>query len=473
MPVKKFIPLSHARKIIRDLRVHRLSAGSLSQLISHDSSTGLYVLGDDPIEFEAQQRCGLATRINHVSEIVNAVRRNAPLICPGQLNGSKQIIVIFKNGILDVHTLTISKHSPTLFYTIGIPHDWVPHAVCPNFDRFVSEILPEEMHRLLREIMGLLLIPYTRFRKFFVFLGQGANGKSTLIAVIVSMLDERNVSHQSLHQLVDNRFGLAELYGKLANTYADLESDDVKSSGLLKQIVSGDSLQCEKKFRDPFTAPVTARLLFSANRMPIIRDTSEAISDRLILLEFPNRFPEEKQDKELIDRLTTQTELEGIIARWAIPGLQSLLQRGRFDLPQRSRELIAVYRDETDPFHRFASEQLEIAPGAWLKKNDAYGSYTLWCFSEGVPQSRQLSRAEFNRRICETFGLPNDDRRIPGSRDRAWEGIRQRDEDPYKSQGSQINPRSIPGQVVENIERSQESQVSDSPRTESSGEVVN
>jgi len=124
---------------------------------------------------------------------------------------------------------------------------------------------------LLRQIMGYLLIPSTKYRKFFIFVGEGANGKSTLIEAVIEMLGRENVSNQSLHQLAQSRFSAAEVYGKLANTYADLENEDIKSAGLLKQIVSGDSLQFEKKFKDPFSGPVTARLLFSTNTVPIIK----------------------------------------------------------------------------------------------------------------------------------------------------------------------------------------------------------
>jgi putative DNA primase/helicase len=118
----------------------------------------------------------------------------------------------------------------------------------------------------IQQIIGYLLIPSTTFRKFFVFLGEGANGKSTLIEVVVVMLGTQNVSHQSLHDLASGRFTKAELFGKLANSNADIESRDVKNSGVLKQLVAGDSIQFERKYRDPFSGPSTARLLFSAKQ---------------------------------------------------------------------------------------------------------------------------------------------------------------------------------------------------------------
>ena len=394
MSKQDFNPLGMAFPIIRNLNVYCLSAGSKPQLISYNS--GKYVIGDRRIEVHAQTQCmkeGIDPIKDHnITEIVKAVRRNADFIPPEQLNDPKHQIIVFKNGVFDLRTMKLQKHSPSCRYTIGIPHNFNPDASCPEFDKFIAEVLPTKVsfnpddfiepvsldpstyidddelwtsntHPLIKQIMGYLLIPSTAFRKFFVFLGEGANGKSTLIEVIVEMLGRENVSHQSLHALAQRDFSKAELFGKLANTCADLESKDVKDSGLLKQIVAGDSMQYEKKFLDPFSGPATARLLFSANTMPPIHDTSKAMADRIILIEFPRRFEEGAQDKTLIHKLTTKEEIEGILVRYAIPGLQTLLGAGQFDIPKRSRQLLKEYRRQCDHFTDFIEKCVVIDHG--------------------------------------------------------------------------------------------------------------
>ena len=437
---KEFEPLRMATSIIKDLHVHRLSAGRNTQLITYDSQSGLYAVGDLPIEEYAQLQWLLEDmddpiKDNHVQEVIKAVRRNAPLIEPHQLNDPQHRIIVFQNGVLDLSTLTLRQHSPESKYTMGIPHKFNPDAKCPHFDRFINEILPTDAHQLIRQLMGYLLIPSTAFRKFFVFVGEGANGKSTLIVVIVIMLGRQNVSHQSLHAIAQDRFSRAELFGKLANPYADLESQDVRNTGILKQIVAGDPLQYEKKFKDPFSGPATARLLFSANEMPVIHDTSEAMTDRLILIDFPRRFEESEQDKELIHKLTTEAEVEGIIARFALPGLIGLLKSEQFAIPETSRRLQQQYRHQCDPFSEFVRDNVQVASAEFVTKSDLYSGYRRWCEVQGIPKT--LSLTEFNRRIRRMFNLPkHQDRRAPGTRDRAWPGIKL---------GDPVDPTTIPG----------------------------
>jgi putative DNA primase/helicase len=428
----EFRPLNYSPGIIKKFKVIRLTNGQGSQLMSYNSDKGLYIPDDSLIMLEAQRQYGKGTKKQHVLEIMDAVRRNSPFINPFSINNPREGIIIFRNGVLSigdlVHCADLSKvalkgFSPNWLYTIGIPHNFRPDGTCPNFDSFVGQILPPEAHQSLKQLLGYLLIPSAKYRKFFVFVGSGANGKSTLIEVIVEILGHDNVSHESLHNLASNRFAVAEVYGKLANIYADLDSGDIGSSGLLKLIVSGDPLQYERKFKDPFKAPMTARLLFSANKIPIIKEESKAIQDRLIILEFPYRFEEDQQDKELLNRLTTEEEIEGIIAQWALPGLQSLLTNHKFDIPVRSQELLKHYRKQSDPFSDFADQHIEVASEAYVSKAETYKTYQQWCDQSGISQNQQLSQREFSRRIQESYNIPYDEFRAPGTRERAWKGI--------------------------------------------------
>ncbi len=420
MSKRNFKPLSKAQTIIKRLHVRRLSAGSRPQLVSYDAKLGLYLVDDWPIKLAAQQKCDGTVKNYHVQEILKAVQLNAPVIEPWELNNPKRRIIVFKNGVFDLATDKRNDHSPEWLYSIGIPHKYDPEANCPEFERFIKQVLPAEAHPLVRQLLGYLLIPSAEFRKFFVFLGNGANGKSTLIKVIEALLGRKNVTQQSLHSLGQNRFAAFDLFGKLANTYADLEDHDVTKIGLLKQIVAGDTILYERKFKDPFSAAVTARLVFSANRMPRIADESKAISDRIILLDFPYRFEEAQQDKQLSYKLTAEEEIEGILAKWAIPGLKKLLSNGEFHIPERSRGLLRKYRGQCDPFLDFADQHVEASPDSWITRQDLYDRYVGWCDNE---EAKELSHQEFNRRISEHFNIPNGDSRLPGTRQRAWPGF--------------------------------------------------
>ena len=265
------------------------------------------------------------------------------------------------------------------------------------------------------------------------------------------MLGAANCDHQSLHHLAANRFAVAALFGKLANTCADLDKGDVSRSGLLKQIVAGDTLSYEKKFKDSFSAPVTARLVYSANTMPVIQDGGQAVTDRLILVEFPERFEEHQQDRHLPGKLTAT--LEGVLAQWAIPGLLDLIEKNQFDIPKRSAELLRNYKLECDPFLLFAQENVEKVSGAQVKKSELHTAYAFWCQWKDLPQ---LSKVEFNKRISAHFNILNLDRRASETRERVWEGIRLKDQS-QESQGTSNPKEQVEYMVEEEVAASRDS----------------
>src|SRR3974390_1694872 len=98
----KFDVIEIARRLVRTLNVKRLSAGGKPQLLSYDTKTGLYILGDNPIELRGQRLIGQRTKIYHVGEILDAVRRNSPLIGASEINNPQHSIIVFKNGVLDL-----------------------------------------------------------------------------------------------------------------------------------------------------------------------------------------------------------------------------------------------------------------------------------------------------------------------------------------------------------------------------------
>lgn len=81
------------------------------------------------------------------------------------------------------------------------------------------------------------------------------------------LLGGDNVSNIPWQGLGD-RFNKAELFGKLANIFADLPSKAIDDNGMFKVLTSEDYITAERKNRDPFSFRPYARFLFSCNEIP-------------------------------------------------------------------------------------------------------------------------------------------------------------------------------------------------------------
>jgi putative DNA primase/helicase len=278
-----------------------------------------------------------------------------------------------------------------------------PLAECPKIDEFLATTLPEDCIPLAEELSGLLLIPDTRYEKASMFIGIGRNGKSTLLNLLEKFVGTDNVSKVPLQELDENRFKRAELFGKLVNLFADLDSRALKSSSYFKTVVSGDAVDAERKNRDPFFFRPFARLIFSANMIPIAYDKSFAYYERWIIIPFPNIFTGKKANKNLINEITTPDELSGLLNR-ALAGLQRLMKNQGFSKAQSVEDAIADYKKANDTVQSFVDDCCELGTGFEIERTKLYDAYTTYCSKEGFEPVSRIScynRVRANAQVGE------------------------------------------------------------------------
>ncbi len=106
----------------------------------------------------------------------------------------------------------------------------------------------------------------------------------------------------------------------------------------LKEIVSGDVIEAERKFRDSFSFWPTVKLVGSTNHLPRLLDLSDGFFRRPMILQFNRQFLDGERDPNLKDKLVA--ELPGILA-WAVQGLKNLRKRGYFVIPKSSIDALS------------------------------------------------------------------------------------------------------------------------------------
>jgi putative DNA primase/helicase len=92
-----------------------------------------------------------------------------------------------------------------------------------------------------------------------------------------------------------------------------MSKDALRNTGVLKKLTDGDYIPAERKFKSPFKLVNYAKLIFLANQIPITPDETDAFFARLIIINFPNQYLGDKADPYLIEKLTTEQELSGLL----------------------------------------------------------------------------------------------------------------------------------------------------------------
>lgn len=338
---------------------------------------------------------------NRLSETVSYIQNKkwikAELVNPGD------DLINFKNGLLNWKTGELRPHTPEYPSTMQLPVTYDPSATSPNIDKFLTDIVTRDTIPLLHEWFGYSMIRSTRHEKALFLAGGGSNGKSKLIELYERLIGESNISNVPLQELEENRFKLAQLYGKLANVYADIPANALEKTSVFKTVVSGDRVSAEFKGRDSFDFKPFARLTFSANDLPRSADLSEGYFRRLLIVEFPNKFGEGglPKDPNIMDKLTTENELSGFLNK-ALEGLRRLEKNGGFSINQSTNNSVEQYKREADPLRTFIEEVCIVGPEVNSDKQSLYEFYSRWCMDSGY---KPLGRIRFYRRLESTIKI--------------------------------------------------------------------
>lgn len=299
--------------------------------------------------------------------------------------------ICFKNGALDMRSFQLVPHDPRMCLRTGRDVVWDETARAPTFERFLEDVFRDDRDRdekiqFVLEWMGLCLVPDTSFEKFVVCVGDGGNGKSVLLKLMAQLLGHENVYSAPIQRL-SNRRALAELDGKLLLLSSEINENTVMDDGILKQIVSGDMVEGERKYEHPFTFTPCARVMLATNHLPKLRDVTHAFFRRLVMIRFNRCFTAEEMDMNLPAKLAA--ELSGIYAM-AVAGLRSLRERGRFVVPQSSTFAAEQYREESDVIKLFAEEALVRSDGKGMQPAALYKLYTSWSSAYGFDVTNNI-----------------------------------------------------------------------------------
>ena len=325
-------------------------------------------------------------------------------------------LVNVRNGLLDIRDMSFNEHTPSYLSTVQLNVEYNPQVDCPQFKKFLNEVLDCKLIPLVQEIVGYLLTTNTVSQKAFVFWGPARTGKSTLLWVVeYLLLGKKNVSNIPWQEIGD-KFKTAELLGKLANVFSDLPSKSIDDTGIFKVVTGEDYLMAEKKNKNPFKFKPFARLVFSCNELPRnYVDRTEGFYRRLIIVPFNRQIEKSKIDKAL--KYKFQREKEGIL-NWALEGLKRLYENNfEFSENELTDGVKKEYKRENNNVISFVEECCEIDSLFSCSRIEIYEAYKEFCGEAGL---KALSQIKFNKELEGNFNIT----RSRSGKLRLWNGVR-------------------------------------------------
>lgn len=321
-------------------------------LFFYDFSKGIYTSNDDYIK-TCIKKIEIRYKLTKLKDVTEDLRANTRFRKPQRLD----YLIAVGNGLFNTKTKELEPFDPKHFITAKVDTNYNTKALTNyelikntyfNFDEWLKSIAcnDDEIVTLLWQLINEAINPNKTRRKIAIMLGNGTNGKSTFRQMMINLIGDINISVSTPHEL-QSRFGLTSLEGKICNYGDEVGTKPLDEMDKLKSISSGESVNYERKNKDVRNYDFKTLLMFNSNEIPHIKDKSDAVLNRLLIIPFNANFEGVKDESIKDEKLNNKIILEYIL----YTALH--LDFDKFIVPEAVQKQLLNYRKENDSVFSF------------------------------------------------------------------------------------------------------------------------
>jgi len=382
------------------------------------------MLADDDDQRERLAKWAMRSETESKIKSMISLAESEPGIPVSQEDLDKDDFIInTESGTIDLRTADFYIHRQEDLITKLVPTTYDLAAEAPIWNKFLDQIMDKNKNLIefIQKAVGYSLTGDTSEQVLFILFGEGANGKSTFIDTIRSLLEEYSKQAdfstflQSKNDAIRN--DLARLAGVRFVSAVEVEKGRRLSESVVKQVTGQDVITARFLHQEFFEFKPKFKIFLAVNHKPKITGIDHAIWRRIRLIPFTVTIPDDKQDKDLPDKL--KKELPGILA-WAVEGCLRWQAEG-LGYPDEVKAATEEYKAEMDVLADYIAEYCVVSSAAKAQATALYNSYREWAEGSG---EKPFSQKLFGTMLSER-GF--DKRRGTGGRV-WWYGIGLRDE---------------------------------------------
>lgn len=273
---------------------------------------------------------------------------------------NKNLIAV-NNGVFNKVTKKLEPFNPNYFITSKLATNYNTAAIYNylsiknnyfDVDKWFLSIAngDEELVKVLWEIVNEATNPNHTREKMAILYGEGNNGKGTFQTMLINLIGIENISTLTPHEF-SGEFKLEMLQGKVCNIGDDISNKYLDDMSNLMSIVTGDPVAVNRKGKNVITARFKLFNLFSANKLPKVRNKSQGTYRRLLIVPFNADFNGQVQDRRIKDEYLKNSTILEYILYTALH-----LDFEKFSNPRATERMLEEYKEDNDYIYSFVKD---------------------------------------------------------------------------------------------------------------------
>ncbi len=298
-------------------------------------------------------------------------------------------LVVARNGAIDPITRQVQPHTPEHHATWAVSYVIDPDSVCPRFLQFLADITVDHptadragLIGTIQEWFGAALVLWKsrEISKGLFVIGESRSGKTQLAEIARALVGGRTCGMRA--RQLEEHFGMQPLVDARAWIADDaVSTGDTLDAERYKVIVTAEHISVPRKHKPDWEGRLGIPVLFTANHLPRVKDNSEAVYNRTLILRLLRVFPETMGGQEPVSAPIIRDELPGVL-NWALEGLDRLLKRGRFAPPACMLEETRQFQATNNPIGEWLRECVERQDFTMVDRRDVIASCNGWLVQE-------------------------------------------------------------------------------------------
>lgn len=289
-----------------------------------------------------------------------------------------------KNGIFNMQTMELESFSPDKHVMSTIATEYHSDASSKLLEDFIQQVSDDipEIEQLLYEMIAYTLWPTNELETAFYLYSEGANGKSTVMSLIRTMIGDDLTTSVPVTDL-GSKFSKAHMYGSHVNFTDDVDVKAViNNTGALKSLISGERINAQYKYGQPFDYITRAKLIMAGNDLFMTNDDTHGFFRRMIIVPLTRVFgtSQHKRDTKLFNKLSQPAVTEALLKK-ALYVLHEIIEKGEITEPPLSLLYKQQHRKDNSPIMQFIDDDIENEKPDFLGRQTktAYANYKRWC----------------------------------------------------------------------------------------------
>lgn len=200
------------------------------------------------------------------------------------------------NGIFNCLTRQLEEFTPLYTVVTRIKTNYVENPEQPRFaDRFTLEGMigdfanqnPDRI-QLLTQIVKSILTGVNTSDVFFIVIGPGGDGKSTMFNMITNLIGVQNTAYLNFTEISQPDKLLTTLNKKLMLGMDNDVNLYIKKTALLKSMASHETITLNRKYMSSISVEFSPVIVQLCNEMPRFSETKESMRRRIVTFKSEN-----------------------------------------------------------------------------------------------------------------------------------------------------------------------------------------